>query len=176
MLPHLPTISEAVPVAVPAPPKFRAPLGRIRDVNMEETPHEHYAAAKGTSSAQKAGLSYESRVQRQLMQIFGPNYKPSPSIYFSDDRGRRCCIPDGIILGPSLSVVVEIKSQHMPEAWWQLRKLYEPVLRTVYPHVALLEICKSYDAQMPFPEAVRLLGSSPLDLNDGEFGVVAWKI
>lgn len=180
MLPHLPTINgdrDPAPVLVPAPPKFRAPLGEIRDVRIEETSPEDYAAQQGTSAAQRAGLAYESRIQRTLIRELGPLYRPAPSVYFSDDRGRRCCIPDGLVIRDMACVVIEIKSQHMPEAWWQLRKLYEPVLRKVYPVVALLEICKSYDPHMPFPETPLLLDGITKDrLGDGEFGVYPWKM
>jgi hypothetical protein len=66
-------------------------------------------------------------------------------------------IPDGLYFNiGGFATIFEIKSQHMPEAWWQLRKLYEPVVRQL-PFVngtSCVEVTRSYDPSMGFPEPV----------------------
>jgi hypothetical protein len=52
-------------------------------------------------------------------------------------------------------VIFEIKIAHMPEAWWQLKRLYEPVLRA-WPRVTGIpirccEVVQAYDPHVPFP-------------------------
>jgi hypothetical protein len=142
---------------------------------------EAYSPARANSAAQKAGLSFEAKVQAALCSRFGAAYHPAPNVLFRDDSGARLCVPDGILGRPvsdPLVIVVEIKVQHMPEAWWQLRELYQPVLETIYRDVALLEICKVYDPHTPFPEPVRFHASIDEFLataRRGDLGVIRWK-
>lgn len=74
--------------------------------------------------------------------------------------------------------MVEIKFQHMPEAWWQLRKLYQPALEfKLRRPVFVLEVCKSYDPAMPFPEPIELVENLWEFCNAPRkvFGVFQWK-
>jgi hypothetical protein len=185
VLPQLTPLNGALagsPVQVPPPPKFHAPVGTIKHVSIR--PRDSYFKASGKTAAQKAGLAYEEKVQEYLVGTLSKCYLPAPYVDFKDATGPRTCIPDGILFTSSGLVIFEIKSQHMPEAWWQLRRLYEPVLRCylntygIRPDLFLLEICKSYDPQMPFPERPTLVYDiqSFLDTaKDKEFGVFRWK-
>lgn len=166
---------------VPPPSKFRAPSGRIRDATVKIIPYERQ---KGRTAAQENGLRFEATVQEELFSHLSGRYVVSPIIHFLDDRGPRIVIPDGLfkaqrrVDGVKSIVIVEIKSQHMPEAWWQLRKLYQPVIETCsapYP-VHVLEIVKSFDPSMPFPEPVRLIDDldAYLIAPFKEFGVFKW--
>lgn len=178
MLPHLPETSPLSRglVAVPPPPHFRVPLGQIHGVGFGGSRY----VPPGRTAAQKAGLRYEQRVQAELAATF-KEFLASPTIFFTDDRGTNLCIPDGLFRFGRQVTVVEIKFQHMPEAWWQLRKKYEPVLRAhaEIQEVALLEICRTYDPQTPFPETVNLvddIGHFLATAKDGEMGVYKWKL
>lgn len=166
-------------VQVPPPPRFRAPSGRIRNLNVEFQPYE---MAEGNSDAKRAGLRYERKVQSLLRHQFGHQYLASPTIYFTDDLGRRCCVPDGLFLvGRDFWVIVEIKRQHMPEAWWQLKRLYKPVIEHDGKNRAeCVEIVQSYDPAMPFPTAVELLPDLEAFLSwmrapSARFAVFEWK-
>jgi len=46
-------------------------------------------------------------------------------------------------------VIVEVKIQHMPEAWWQLEAAYRPILQAAAPKADIycLEVCRSYDPE-----------------------------
>ena len=182
MLPSLLTtdnlgLAEAGVVPVPPPPRFRAPCGTIQNV---EIIYASYERGYGNSAAKRAGLRYEEQVQQFLAGLFPNNYQASPEVHFRDDRGWRLCIPDGVMLCSDRTLVVEIKSQHMPEAWWQLKRLYEPVVAAWRPlPVQCLEVVKSFDPAMPFPCRVTLVEdlvswiSEPPTAN---FGVFQWKI
>lgn len=179
MIPSLPGVDSSVAgraVHVPPPPRFRAPEGEICNVWLDTG--GEYAKAKGTSAAQKSGLAFESRVQRALKARWDGDYHVGPRLHFSDDSGDRFCIPDGILLRGGRALLVEVKSQHMPEAWWQLRQLYQPVLQQRYREVSVLEICRIYDPHTPFPETVMLV----IDLEDAthlvprNFGVMPWRM
>jgi hypothetical protein len=78
-------------------------------------------------------------------------------------------------------LIFEIKSQHMPEAWWQLEQLYRPVLRARRPlcPIVCVEVCRSYDPAMPFPAEFRLLSSIDEILDNPivtSLAVLPWKL
>ena len=90
----------------------------------------------------------------------------------------RWCQTDGLFAHPleGLIVVVEIKYQHTPDAWFQLRELYEPVVRKAFGPawtVALLEVVKWYDPSTFFPER-HFMCADPLRPPTGGIGVHIW--
>lgn len=101
-------------------------------------------------------------------------------MYFTG-KGPRNAFPDGLMLLDDRTVIVEIKRQHMPEAWWQLRRHYQVVLEKYRPKpVQVLEVVKEFDLQMPFPEDDFLLFENDflgkfLELPVEKFGVMLWK-
>lgn len=169
-------------VRVPPPPRFRALQGTPRNVTVH--PGKLADVPTGTA-AQRAGLRYEAKVQQQLFIRLGYNYEISPFIHFTDDSGARTCIPDGIYRSSGTRardryfIIFEIKSQHMPEAWWQLERLYRPLLEHHSQFkVFCCEICRSYDPAMPFPAKTKLVTDLEAYVRDPfpEFGVLSWKL
>ena len=134
--------------------------------------------ARGHTAAQRNGLAYEVRVLDVLAAIYGIDFRPAPSILFTDRTGNRMAIPDGILKINNTLVVVEIKLSHTERAWWQLTRLYSPLLaRLVNPgtRIATVEICRSYDPSVQFPgpsTLVRSLHRLPLAAT----GILHWKI
>lgn len=162
-------------VQVPAPPKFKGVVGSVASVDIGGTS----PLSRGKTVAQKAGLRYEGKAQGFLSSLF-PAYKRSPYIRFRDGSGMRVCIPDGILcFYPTRVVIFEIKHLHTPDAWWQLKKLYEPVLSAAgYKEVQVIEVCRSYDAATPFPCKVELLDLDNIRTfalqSPPAFGVLPW--
>lgn len=177
---NLSPLSEASkPLLVPPRPGFRAAVPPLYSVSMEGT----WFGMPGQTAAQKAGLRYEEKVGIELKKKYGDYFTPGPRFHFREDKSPRTCVPDGLFVFDSKIVVVECKSQHMPESWWQLRKLYQPVLNAWLPRdgrpVQVLEICRVYDAGMPFPEKVNLIYDLESWLHadiDPSFGVFVWKM
>lgn len=184
MLPSLsPLSSVAIPdggpgrgsVSVPPPRGFRAPQEPIRQVNVSWM---DYARASGNTIAKQNGLRFEAKVQKHLASIFS-GYMPNPQVSFRDKTDFRIVRPDGLLPLRNRLVIFEVKSQHMPEAWWQLRRLYEPVLRHwVDVPIQVVEIVKSFDPAMPFPEPIELVGMLELWVSEPKswekFGVWKW--
>jgi hypothetical protein len=133
---------------------------------------------RGNTGARKVGLHYESKVHDILEAIYDVDYRRSPSMLYEDRTGLHRAIPDGILKVSSDLVVIEIKLRHTERAWWQLSRLYVPLLRTmVVPgtRIFAVEICRSYDPSEYFPgphALVTSLHKLPLD----RIGVVQWKI
>jgi len=131
------------------------------------------------SVAQQNGLRYEKKAQRYLEERLGPTYCASPNLHFSDQSGFRTCVPDGILFGTRTLFVFEIKNQHTPDAWWQLRRLYQPVLEHLpgIDHVSCIEVCRVFEPNTPFPEEIDLV----LDLKErvseprAQMGVFQWR-
>jgi hypothetical protein len=160
-------------VSVPPPPLFRPLRPPISNIKIRLTP---YARDKGDSAAKQAGLRYEEHIQQRLMQrLLG--YMAAPHLHFFDREGARTLRPDGVLVEPGRVFIFEIKSQHMPEAWWQLDQLYRPVVSQLYKHrpVSCIEIVKQFDPAMPFPTKFDMLENLEQVLKyEGSFGVFQW--
>ena len=133
----------------------------------------------GRTVAQRLGLSYERRVQDCLEAIYGDKFFCSVPILYEDRTGLHRCIPDGILRLSDVAVVIlEIKLTHTERAWWQLERLYTPVIRAMVgpaPRILRVEICRSYDPAVVFPSPARLVTSLHRLPLDG-VGVLQWKI
>lgn len=162
---------------VPPPPRFRPIQGQIANVRIR--PGVGFVTVRSSSAAKRAGQLYESKVQEYLQLSLGSGYSPGPLVHFRDGSGGRSCIPDGLLVSESRVYIFEVKYSHMPEAWWQLRRLYEPVVRAYFPQheVSVCEVCKTYDPSTPFPEPVVLLSTleDVLKLPVDKFGVFRWR-
>lgn len=137
----------------------------------------HVPDNHGRTAAQRAGIAFEVRVHDVLSAIYGVNYRPHPAILYEDNRGHRRAIPDGILRLGSTLVVVEVKLSHTDRAWWQLRRLYIPLLNQLtIPSVRVvgIEICHNFDPDTRWPEPFSFLTSIHA-LNSG-LGVIQWRL
>ena len=193
MLPHLLHAANAglqeIGVSRPVPPsRFRAAEG-VRQARLVFGGRPSPAGSlRPLTEAQKSGLRYEKKALDFLARELALNAEPprellrSPWISFTDRTGSRLCQPDALIDIPSenRTVVVEIKLRHMPEAWWQLRKLYEPVAREARPghQIALLCVTKSFDPFVSWGEVPTLFSTLEDFLSErssSKIGVLEWK-
>lgn len=171
--------ADHAPVEVPPPPGFRAAEQVVFAVFC---PNPFGGSSRPTGGfAQRAGIRYERQVHEMLTDAGGVAIRHNPWIEFGELSGsRRRCSPDALWAPKDepLALVIEVKSQHMPEAWWQLRRLYQPVVERLWParQLEVLEICKSFDPAMPFPEKVVQVSNvhEALGLH-GKFGVLQWR-
>jgi hypothetical protein len=109
-----------------------------------------------------------------MLDRYGDAYTASPWLCFSDGEKTRWCQPDGLLLFPRLrrGIVCEIKYSHTERAWWQVRRLYIPVLQVLLPHIEFraLEIVKWFDPDVRFPEATAFC-ENPEDAPASAFGI-----
>lgn len=162
---------------VAPPPNFR-PLGNVLYTRIGTT---MFCPGVGRTVAQRNGQRFEAKVQRYLQKQF-PTYIQWPRLEVMDERYvLRSLVPDGLFVYDDLATVVEIKSQHMPESWWQLHELYGPAVRKLplVLKVNLLTIVKSYDPAMPYPGPIQRLDRSDLEIflaNEAtKIGVLVWR-
>jgi hypothetical protein len=142
-------------------------------------PATFYSRRRGDTAAREAGLRYEAKAQEYLAATLGSSYVPAQILSFRDDTPeRRLIIPDGIYGVPTHFILFEIKSQHVPDAWWQLRQLYQPVLRCLsHLEVFCVEVCGSFDPAMPFPEPIEWIEdlAEYVKRPSRKFGVFQWR-
>lgn len=142
------------------------PQGEIRyAARLNEPP----AFKKGSSAseAQKAGIRFQAKVRDWAFGgVFIGRIEEGPWFAYEDESRRfHFCQPD-FIFDDTLGVmtVVEAKRIFSSDAWWQLRKLYLPVLQKLFPNTTLIPlcVCKSFDPATACPEVVNIV----LDLFD----------
>lgn len=179
-MPLIPTLLDprvAVDSRVAPPPGFR-PLG---DVLVTRIAGSGFHGGVGKTVAQRAGIRYEAKVQKYIRRQVGNEwYREWPRLeVMGKGYVLRTLIPDGLYIYNDVATIIEIKRQHMPESWWQLRQLYEPAVKKIslISHVNLLTIVQSFDPAMPYPEPVeRIFDVADFVQTPREFiGVLVWR-
>jgi len=145
------------------PPRFQSAEGVRSAWAVASGPFGRTPTLRGRSAAQKAGIRYERKVLSALAAEYGGNFLPSPWFQYvpKDSDLRRWCQLDGIHRVEGVVTLFEVKARFCSAAWWQLRKLYEPVVRKAWPIQQLISVvvCKSFDPTTRFPEPYKLMGS-----------------
>lgn len=128
------------------------------------------------------GIKYELAGHYWLKRQFRNSYTAGQWFRFkADGQGKiRWCQTDGLLVDVEhrTLTVVEFKYQHTESAWWQLFKLYKPVIEKLFVDkkfsIRCLEICKWFDPATKTPQPV-VLCQTVLAVQPGEFGVHIWK-
>ena len=177
-------VDGAIPAEFPPPFNFKPLKGEITDVRIGAEQIIHNRIHASMSLAKIAGIKYEEEFLNHLRGRY-PQALIRPHIHFRDNGVYRTVIPDAILIGFSRMlntiVILEVKSQHMPEAWWQLMKLYRPVLQAGFQNfnICCVEVVKRYDPQLRWPtepaehvlyEDLKCAVETPLAL-----GILKWR-
>lgn len=153
-----PKLKETEAIAHPRPTKFK-PAREVTSARIcAKPPWIRRKRAKGRFAV---GIGYERKVQDHLaLLVLGleqVRYLESPWIEFLTDEGKRWCQLDGLVINHKhrLAIIYEIKWAHCERAWFQLRELYQPVVRKLLPNytVGLMEVVHWHDPQIQWPEA-----------------------
>lgn len=164
--------------ALRPPLGFRAASG-VREAWRTSSPFPRTPAGK--TAAQKFGIRYEKRVHEFLHAALPGLYDASPWFKYRNGKGElRYCSPDGIFRLGNVAIIFEVKSRFTSDAWYQLRRVYEPVVRAAYgpTRLGLCVIAKSYDPSTIFPEPYDLLDALEPWIIHRQFdtiGVFPWK-
>lgn len=125
------------------------------------------------------GIRYERKVHEYLSSLYGDRYIASPWLRFYTGGAWRWCQPDGLLLDPARGrlTIVEVKYQHTSDAWWQIRKLYQPVLEAIFPPALwaydACEVVKWFDPATIFPEKTVL--AQEVSMAHPSFKVHIWR-
>lgn len=144
------------------------PAGNVIEAKFaQRTPR--FIRPKVQTGNRKVGVKYEAKAQGYIKklvdEINGVSQNDikslvSPWLVFRAEGDRadhvRYCQPDHILIDEwhRKLTIIEIKLQHCVEAYDQVRKLYEPVLKVMYPdHLfSAIELVQWHDPHIAFPE------------------------
>lgn len=161
------------------PPDRFHPAGDFQYAEFSYEPPSFIKPHKVTG-ARARGIRYEEKGQRHMDVIAPGRYVPGPWFrYVSADNHRYWCQPDGLLFDFSRGTItiVEFKLKHTSDAWWQTRRLYEPVVKAVFGEelwrYSIVEIVKWFDSETTFPESFNM-ARDPTDLTIGSFNVHIW--
>ena len=163
----------------PAPSRLKL-AGNITSASLSEK-EVFPPRRKGRRGAAGAGLRYEAKVHEHFLKTYPLAYVAGPWFRYRNEEDKvHYCQPDGLLVNfkTGLVTIVEIKLKHTADAWWQLKKLYEPVLERVFTKdlwaLSALEVVRWYDPDTPFPQAHALI-KDPLSVGAGKIGVHIWS-
>lgn len=132
----------------------------------------------GQKGSRKRGLLYESQVVERLearlpsgwVGVAGPWF-----LYVDKFARERYAQPDwlGFCFERGLICIVEVKLTRSPKAWWQLNKLYRPLVERLFPEweLSMVEVA-SKPKHFPLPEPVNLVRS----LKDAPIGQTSFMV
>lgn len=135
-----------------APRGFKPAVGCSR-VEICSTPQFAANAKGGIRGAKAKGIRYQEKVV-QLLEEQG--YEGVPGMWFRfEKRGQvRYAQADwvGFDYLQGKITIAEIKLSRVPQAWWQLNRLYRPLVQAIFPkwNIALCEIADGvYSVAVP---------------------------
>lgn len=166
--------------SIALPPLDFLPVDNCEWAEFSETPPA-FIAPQRRRGRRLLGVKYERKAQTWLSGIYHNRYMPSQWLRYRGGDGKiRWCQPDGVLNEPETKTltIVEIKYSHTETAWWQLFKLYLPVLERLFDgygyEFRCVEVCRWYDPSVRCPQPVRLRDSLD-NVRTGEFAVHIWN-
>ena len=163
---------------VPKPAGFK-PAGQVKKasrVGMKRRAPDHTPINR-----YKDGLRYERKAISHLKLCFVDvgTLVSEPCFRFSNGHRSRFCFPDALVILPehTFDLLIEIKTRHTYDAWWQLRHLYYPVVKkALSKELRLLEITRSYDPAISLPEEETRLLDEAQDVlsSNAPYNIYIW--
>lgn len=164
------------------------PAGEVDYVAFASQPPSFTQTKSTFTPSHKLGLQYERRVQDHLGKLCQSHSSficiPSAWIMFhrtgDNPSSIHFCQPDCLLVneGKRKVIIVECKYSHTGDSWTQIRQLYEPLVKILYPgyEIACVEICKWYDPHtaVAFPETFYYC-ENVLEAVTNRFGIHIYK-
>lgn len=178
MLPGFMTAGSSVGAAPPPPTYIRyLPQGDITCAWPE--PNYCRPSPRPRNPAKRRGLAYQNRVLDWAVGASGgAELVRGPWYCFGDSSpGRHYCQPDLLVIRGAITLVCEIKLRWTVDAWWQLQRLYLPVLRVAHGSGRVfvpVVVCGGYDPALPPPDPAHLIDNLASAEPD-KFNILVWR-
>lgn len=168
----------------PPPARFRE-LGAVRwtQLSTEGPIFVTEARKRQGSAAQQAGMRYEAHAHGYLSELYCPErgnklYAPAMWIHYIAELTAGWAQPDGLLLDfdRMMITIIEIKLRHTSDAWWALRRLYEPLIRHLFGtkwSYSVCEVCRWFN-RGDWPEPPTMC-AEPAGLIVNGFGIHIWS-
>ena len=136
------------------------------------------------TGARAQGIRYQTKVEAKLRQIWCGAESDAvllvgPWIEFMDDTGRRWCQPDAVMMQGDgrAGIIYEIKYRHTADAWFQLWRLYTPVLEALFPACKweCMEVVRWMDPATSWPEVPTVTASLRSVPDSRRTGIHVWN-
>lgn len=126
------------------------------------------------------GRRYENKVYEfRLEPLLSPlgNLQREPCFRFSNGHRSRFCFPDALLVLNSGGVIIEIKTRHTYDAWYQLTELYHPVVqKALGGDFKFLEVVREYDPGVRLPVEKNVLNTvTEIVKSDAPYNVYIWS-
>lgn len=172
-------------IRFPPPARFR-PAGNVTWAEFALNPPlmVDRIARQRTRGARGAGNRYERYAQEYLIDRLGSAYVPSRWFVYRSRSIDRVSFaqPDGLYFDFQRGIITcfEIKIRHTDRAWWQVRHLYQPIVRHVFGtrlwRYAAVEVVCWFDPHTSFPEPVaELVTLDAARFDPASFHVHTWR-
>lgn len=143
------------------PPRFHEAVSVERALRRPFRPGP--SARRRPTPAQLAGLRYEKKVKEWLALELRPWFEEGVWFEYHDYSGMHYCQLDGLSLDPvsQTAILFEVKLRWCADAWWQLCRLYAPVLRVAFPTTSFIPvvITRTYDPAIVVPSPPVIVSS-----------------
>jgi hypothetical protein len=145
---------------------LRAVRGSLRYVRLLAEPPSFIRREK-LFGARAEGVRYEKKVREKLRRLVAERPELDLAlaqwIEFQDDEGRKWAEVDAFVQNRQSrnAICFEVKLRHTPSAWFQLWKLYVPLLQHALSGFRWegVEVVKWFDPSTGFPEPFSLTPS-----------------
>jgi hypothetical protein len=133
--------------------------------------------SKTLTAAQKRGLSYQAKVEKELGVLYPGLLVLRPWFRYKIDYRVQHCQPDAFLQHEDRIVLIEVKYATENKSWEQLQLYKKVVLRAYRCEVSLVLVTRMFDPHVKFPVKVTQLEG--LDRVGGWRGeglaVVSWR-
>ena len=159
--------------------RYNQPVGALRHVQMTHEAPPFIEANPVRRGRRALGIRYENRLHEAFGQIY-PGYLPSMWFNYADSESdSKWCQTDGLIVDPwrGRIIIVEAKYQHTPTAYYQLFKLYLPVVQWLFGaqyDIICCEVVKWFDPAVLTPVRPTMC-KDPANARKSHFNVHIWK-
>lgn len=169
----------------PPPHRFR-PAGKVAEAEFCLPPSfvRTWRPKNKKQTARERGLAYERKAHKYIEREFPDTCIIGPWIKFKNlgQETFSYCQPDALVLDlrNNSITVIEIKLKHTSDAWWQVRRLYTPVVQHIFGpswNYIAIEMAKWFDPHTKFPERfefIDALQSFPIS-NKNQFHLHIWN-
>ena len=149
----------------PPPRRFR-PAGEVTFAEFISPPP--FVVPRRTKNKARAdGIRYEKKAHRYLEEAYEDQCVIAPWIRFHSHGQAKSlyCQPDALILDirKGTITIIEIKLKHTSDAWWQVRRLYLPLVQCIFgedwEYIAV-EVAKWFDPHTKFPERFEFIDNA----------------
>jgi len=145
-------------VFLPRPPCRFNPPKEVHSAKLMATGPFQTGKRTRVSGARAAGIRYEKKVHEEFVRRYSRYYINNVWFRYFDGGQARWCQPDGLLIDAKQGqiIIVEIKYQHTGDAWWQLHRLYLPVVRNFFGEewvYRCVEVVRWYEATVYFPDS-----------------------